>query len=399
MRFFCFLSHHRCYGDLAKICLVVIKCFMFWAKVRDFPNIPLTVVLKKYVCVQSSAISPCYSCYLLLLLWAGMYLLYFGSWCLSLPEVISRKVDEQPAHLDQVIDYVLPRRGVVECSDKCEGMENVNPAKEWSFLWISYADLEEEDDVFGADSRGWSQEVWALFPHLLGFSYHLNDGRCDQERDATTTSTEVFFFQVGKWGGVQVPWVHWEGLKAAAPTRGIFHWADKSGWCLWQPGHVWQLLPCLLPIMGLGCASLAWHIWPLSWWQAVVSIRSVVGQLHLAAPSHPCWQRSESRRWCFFYWLDQESFLDTSTMRSLVFSSPGSPSGVPFVMLSFPEGKAGFLMGCLDRALLVMDIFRKSSGCVPYFIPRNSNSSVGKINWVLVSAPSAGFDGKRERSH
>lgn len=86
--------------------------------------------------------------------------------------------------------------------------------------------------MFGADSCGWSQEVWALFPHLLGFSYHLNDGRRDQERDATTTSAEVFFFQVGKWGGVQVPSVHWEGLKAAAPIRGIFHRADKSGWCL-----------------------------------------------------------------------------------------------------------------------------------------------------------------------
>lgn len=139
------------------------------------------------MCVQSSAISPCCSCYLLLLLWEGVYLLYFGSWCPFLPEVMSRKVDEQPTCLIKVIDCFLPRRDVMECSDKCKGMENMNPAKEWSFLWISYAVLEEEEeDAFGTDSHGWSQEVWALFQHPSGFSCHW---RHDQEHDA-----EIFFF-------------------------------------------------------------------------------------------------------------------------------------------------------------------------------------------------------------
>lgn len=65
------------------------------------------------------------------------------------------------------------------------------PAKEWSFLWIGYAVLEEEEGVFGADSRGWSQGVWDLFPHLSGFSFHQKH---DQEHDAATTVTEIFFF-------------------------------------------------------------------------------------------------------------------------------------------------------------------------------------------------------------
>lgn len=70
----------------------------------------------------------------------------------------------------------------------------MNPVKEWSFLWICGPVLEEED-VFEADSHGWSQEVW-VHPHLSGFSCSL---RCDQEHGAATTSTEIFFFSAGKW--------------------------------------------------------------------------------------------------------------------------------------------------------------------------------------------------------
>lgn len=80
----------------------------------------------------------------------------------------------------------------MERSDKCKGTENMNPAKEWSFLWMGYAvSGGEEEDMFGADSHSWIQEVWALFPHLSGFSCHLKH---DQENDAATTLTEIFFF-------------------------------------------------------------------------------------------------------------------------------------------------------------------------------------------------------------
>jgi len=52
----------------------------------------------------------------------------------------------------------------MECSDKCKGLESMNPAKEWSCLRIDYAVLEEED-AFGADSLGWSRKS-ELFSHM-----------------------------------------------------------------------------------------------------------------------------------------------------------------------------------------------------------------------------------------
>lgn len=59
-------------------------------------------------------------------------------------------------------------------------------------------------------------------------------------------------------------------------------------------------------------------------------------------------------------------------------------------MLSWPERKAWFLTGCLDRVILIMGIFGKSSRYVSHFTPRNSNKRSFR------SAPSPGFDSERE---
>lgn len=180
----------------------------------------------------------------------------------------------------------------MECSDKCKGMENMNPPKEWSFLWISYALLkEEEEDVFGADSHGWSQEVWALSPHLSCHRRH------DQEHDAATTLTEIFFFWVGKWGIVillfEFPMFIGRGWRLQRtlgewllPAEEL-HPAGESGQCLWKSRCVWQAASNRAP--SPSCSwSLAWEqpsclraviwwIWPPSRWQAVVSLQLCSG--------------------------------------------------------------------------------------------------------------------------
>lgn len=115
-------------------------------------------------------------------------------------------------------EYFFPKESFMDCSDKCKNVENMNPSKDWSFLWIGDPVLEEEKDVFEADSHSWSQEVWVLLLHLSGFSSSL---RCDQEHGAATALTEIFFFLPGKWGIVILLWVlhiPWEVLKSSVHT-------------------------------------------------------------------------------------------------------------------------------------------------------------------------------------
>lgn len=59
-------------------------------------------------------------------------------------------------------------------------------------------------------------------------------------------------------------------------------------------------------------------------------------------------------------------------------------------MLSWPERNGWFLTGCLDRVILIMGIFRKSSRYVSHFTPRNSN----KQSFRSVASPR--FDSRRQ---
>lgn len=158
----------------------------------------------------------------------------------------------------------------MDCSDKCKNTENMNPAKEWSFLWIGDPVLEEEEHVFEADSHGWSQKVWVLLPHLSGFSCSL---RYDQEHGAATSLTEIFF-SVGQWGMVILLfeiftfigrcWSLQCTLGELLLQAEMLHLAGESGQCLWKSPCVWHAVsntapPFPLLISGLRPIPALWQ--------------------------------------------------------------------------------------------------------------------------------------------
>lgn len=137
--------------------------------------------------------------------------------------------------------------------------------KEWSFLWIGDPVLEEEEeDVFEADSHGWSQEVWVLLPHLSGFSCSL---RYDQERGAATSLTEIFFFSFGQWGMVillfEIFWFTKRGVELCSAR--LESCCSKQRCSTWQGS---QASACeSLTVSGTLCQTqlLPSHSWFLAW--------------------------------------------------------------------------------------------------------------------------------------